>query len=346
MKRLLFLCLFLLVPLFIQGSSIQLPGFHQGATATQTMDGGDQDLTNLKSAEFTNNYILQKTAPNFFSAHNTEPGFLITQSFTKDSDGTDGNLHRAYGVAPNAPLITSGDRYGNWGFDASEQKIIFGSTVGDDGASTTVAPYPVELRVTGDNTDNSTKAPDASVIASDKKDGTGDGGVANIRGGKSEGGDDGFIRFQNSNQNGNDIEWRSKSSNFWRFTKRNFGGIEWRSEFEGATLHIDFFGGFQTQVDTGLGLQHETTMINPGSGHLGVFSKSDNHIYTQTTGSVVTRIPNDDDVVLADGSNKMTGNLAFTANGQGVILVSPDATCYKIEVANGGALSTNSVTCP
>lgn len=41
-----------------------------------------------------------------------------------------------------------------------------------------------------------------------------------------------------------------------------------------------------------------------------------------------------------------SSDVVISDNTRGVILKSPDGTCYRIVVANGGALSTNSVTCP
>ncbi len=40
------------------------------------------------------------------------------------------------------------------------------------------------------------------------------------------------------------------------------------------------------------------------------------------------------------------GKIYVEADGQGIILKSPDGTCYEITVANGGTLGTASVTCP
>lgn len=52
--------------------------------------------------------------------------------------------------------------------------------------------------------------------------------------------------------------------------------------------------------------------------------------------------------VLGNGDHKvLVGDLAVMTNTKGLILKSPDGTCYRFTVANGGALSAGaSVTCP
>lgn len=43
---------------------------------------------------------------------------------------------------------------------------------------------------------------------------------------------------------------------------------------------------------------------------------------------------------------KITGDAAFTTSTIGLILVAPNATCYRVSVSNAGALSTATATCP
>ncbi|MDP3975229.1 MAG: type II secretion system protein [Candidatus Jorgensenbacteria bacterium] len=40
------------------------------------------------------------------------------------------------------------------------------------------------------------------------------------------------------------------------------------------------------------------------------------------------------------------GDIGFSTSTYGVILVAPNATCYRVSVSNAGALSTTSFTCP
>ena len=51
--------------------------------------------------------------------------------------------------------------------------------------------------------------------------------------------------------------------------------------------------------------------------------------------------------IKSDGTVKSIADIASTTNGAGLILKSPDGTCYRFTVANGGTLSSgSSVTCP
>jgi prepilin-type N-terminal cleavage/methylation domain-containing protein len=43
---------------------------------------------------------------------------------------------------------------------------------------------------------------------------------------------------------------------------------------------------------------------------------------------------------------KVNGDVSFMDSAKGIILKAPDATCYRVTVANGGTLTTASVTCP
>ena len=60
-----------------------------------------------------------------------------------------------------------------------------------------------------------------------------------------------------------------------------------------------------------------------------------------TLNTLVTRME-----VTEAGDILASGDLAFTSNGLGPILVAPDAGCWRVTVDNAGALSTSSVTCP
>lgn len=55
-------------------------------------------------------------------------------------------------------------------------------------------------------------------------------------------------------------------------------------------------------------------------------------------------------LALGTNGNQMTitntGDVVVETVASGIILKSPDGSCYRISVANGGALSTVSVTCP
>lgn len=44
--------------------------------------------------------------------------------------------------------------------------------------------------------------------------------------------------------------------------------------------------------------------------------------------------------------SSIAGDVAISVNGKGLILKSPDGTCYRLAVDNAGALSTASTTCP
>lgn len=43
---------------------------------------------------------------------------------------------------------------------------------------------------------------------------------------------------------------------------------------------------------------------------------------------------------------KSAGDVGFSSNAYGVVLVSPSSTCYRVGVTNGGSLTTTAVTCP
>jgi len=71
-----------------------------------------------------------------------------------------------------------------------------------------------------------------------------------------------------------------------------------------------------------------------------------NHIiFENHSQDTLLYLENSGDLLLI-GTQTVAEDVYVRDNAFGVIIRSPDNTCYRIVVANGGALSTNSVTCP
>jgi hypothetical protein len=43
---------------------------------------------------------------------------------------------------------------------------------------------------------------------------------------------------------------------------------------------------------------------------------------------------------------KAAGNIGFSSSSYGVILTSPNSTCYLLGISNAGLITTSTVTCP
>ena len=112
----------------------------------------------------------------------------------------------------------------------------------------------------------------------------------------------------------------------------------------GGSEHIQLRSG-HVRTTQPWEFDHETG-FTPSSGFTAFYPKSDDRFYQQTSAAVEEQIAITSETLLVDGSNKVNADLAFTSNGQGPILVAPDAGCWRITVDNAGALGTTSVTCP
>ena len=174
---------------------------------------------------------------------------------------------------------------------------------------------------------------------------TGDGGDIILIPGESVGGDRAAVQIKNDA--GDFIKFSANvfgqnSIDFSRFFLifRSNGAQKWAFNANGELVGLDNSNGGISIIE------QVTPPSNTVANRVRMWPESDHRWRSFGDNSVEEVFSFDSLTMLLDGSNNMNADLGFTSNGQGVVLVAPDAGCWRLVVDNSGTVSSTSVTCP